>query len=222
VYLTELSDYSLVSPFGKGNGLNQCYFSLSTGDICSIQSDSSDDTHLFLRALATLAPPTEGVYNFKGKPLNFSDHTKLLPVKKKIGYIAHDSAMINNRTIRENMLLKRYYFDNSLERELDEDTDLLFRLFKIDNILDTRTTEVDLLKLRLAITIRELMKRPELLLLERPEDFVGHTHFDIFVNILKKMILPKVTIVFLSYNADFILELANRNIQINNGKITDI
>jgi hypothetical protein len=50
MYLIELSDYCL-NPLGTGNGLNHSYFALSSGDVCSLQTDSTDEAHTFLKAL---------------------------------------------------------------------------------------------------------------------------------------------------------------------------
>jgi ABC-type sugar transport system ATPase subunit len=221
MYISELSDYTL-SPTGVGNGLAQCYFAISAGDVCSIHSDSTDDAHLLFKALTTLIIPSAGTYRFMGKSLNFQDYRSLLPIKRKIGYIAIDSALINNRTIRENLLLMRNFFDNSLTIDLDERTYQLCRQFNISHILDTRVADVDLLSLRIAVVIRELTKPLELLLIERPEDFIGHTYFNIFIEIIKDLILSEIPVVFLSYDQAIVDEFSNKHIQINEGKVTTI
>ncbi|MFC1817046.1 hypothetical protein ACFL0M_14170, partial [Thermodesulfobacteriota bacterium] len=97
MYLVELSDYTLI-PTGTGYGLKNCYFSLSKGDICSIQADFIDDAHLFLKALAMLVAPANGTYHFKGKKVDFKDYRKSLPYKQQIGYVTPESTMISNRT----------------------------------------------------------------------------------------------------------------------------
>ena len=40
----------------------------------------------------------------------------------------------------------------------------------------------------MAIVIREISKDPEILLLDRPEDFIGHANFDLLVQIFKEWI----------------------------------
>ena len=77
MYLIELSDYCL-NATGSGNGLKNSYFTLSNGDICSIQTDSSDDAHNFIKALATLIYPVNGAYRFLGEAANFSENSTLI------------------------------------------------------------------------------------------------------------------------------------------------
>lgn len=219
--LIELSDYTL-SPTGRGNGLNRFYFDLSKGDVCSIQADSPDDAHLFLKAIAMLEYPTNGAYRFMGEKINFSDHRNLLPYKKKIGYVAADASMISNMSIRENLLLMRYYFENSFSLDIKDNVKNLCTIFDIYDKLDIRPGELRTTELRSAIAIRELTKSPDILLFERPENFIRHTKFDLFVKILKEMLLAGLPVVFISYHTDFVKEFSNREILISDGNLTTV
>ncbi len=213
--LCELTDYSL-GPIGTGSGIDKFDFRLSKGDVCSIHTDSSDDATLLIKALATIVFPNQGVYRFKGKQLNFSDYRKLLWCKKKIGYVTTDSAMMSNRTIRENFLFMRYYFENSLSIAIDEKTEKFCRDFGILDKLDTHASKIDRAILGIAITIRELSKSPEILLFDRPDDFISHAKFDLFMQILSEIVVTKVPVVFFSHNTEFIEIFSNRKISIFN------
>ncbi len=219
--LIELSNYTLASA-GTGNGLNGFYFALLKGDICSIYADSEDDAHIFLKAIATLIRPTKGTYRFMGEKIDFSDHRNLLSCKKKIGYISSDSAMISNKTVRENLLFMRYYFENSLSITLDENVSRLCGIFNIQDKLDMHPAEISLMDLRIAIIIRELTKSPDLLLIEYPEELISHAKFDFFIKILKDALLSGPAVIFISNNKSFVEEFSDRNILITNGTLTTI
>jgi len=221
VHLIELSDYSLPAT-GSGSGLKNIYFAVSGGDVCFIQSDSINDAHIFLKALATLVRPENGTYRYMGETIDFSDYRKLLPFKKRIGYIGQDAAMISNRTIRENLLLLRYYFENSLLLELDENVVQLCNLFNLQNKLDLRPGELRPVELRTAIAIRELTKSLDILLLERPEDYFGHSRLDLFNEILKDNIEQGHAVVFSSNDQSFIEAFSNRQLRIADGTLTKI
>jgi len=221
VYLIELSDYSLPAT-GSGSGLKNIYFAVSGGDVCFIQSESINDAHIFLKALATLVRPDNGTYRYMGETIDFSDYRKLLPFKKKIGYIGQDAAMISNRTIRENLLLLRYYFENSLSLALDENVIQLCNLFDLKNKLDIRPGELRPVELRTAIAIRELTKSLDILLLERPEDYFGHSRLDLFNEILKDNIEQGHAVVFSSNDQSFIEAFSNRKILIADGTLTKV
>lgn len=221
MHCIELSDYTLPPP-ATGQGLNRFHFALSKGDVCSILTDSPDNAHTFLRALATLERPEKGFYRFMGEKLDFSDYRQLLPYKKKISYIASDSAMISNITIRQNLLLMRSYFENALLFTIDENVAELCRIFGIHDKLDLYPAELNPLDLKSAIVIRELTKSPDLVLFEQPENFIRSTHFGIFVKILKEMLLSKLPLVFISELKGFVEDFSTKKILITAGHLTTI
>jgi len=221
MYLIELSEYCLAAR-GSGNGLRNVYFALSAGDACSIQTDFMDDAHIFLKSLATLVDPQTGTYRYAGETIDFSDYRNLLPFKRKIGYIGQDSAMISNRTIRENLLLMRSYFENSLSLALDENTTRLCRTFDFEGKLDLRPGELRPVELRMAIATRELTKSFDVLLLERPEDYFGHARFDLFSDILKDTLEHGHAVVFFSNDQDFIDTFSNRKVLIAGGTLAKV
>ncbi len=218
MHLIELTDYA-VSFSGSEDGLKGYQFNLSRDDVCAIETQYPLKANLFIKALATLVTPESGSYRFDEEILDFSDYRKLLPIKKRIGYIAPDSYMISNRTIRENLLFRRYYYENSLSIDLDENTMNLCRLFHIDTKLHLRPGQLRSIDLRYAIAIRELTKSSDLLLLDRPEDVISVNLFKNFSEIIKKDIIPRQAVVFFSRDRYFIETLANRQIQIENGRV---
>jgi len=221
MYLIELSDYCL-NPLGTGNGLNHSYFTLSSGDVCSLQTDSTDDAHTFLKALATLVSPVSGTYCFTGKIINFSDYRELLSFKRKIGYIGQDSAMLSNRTVRENLLLMRCYFENSLSISLDENVSKFIKMFDLEDKLDLRPGELRPVDLRTAIAIREITKSFDVLLLDRPEHYFGFKSYNIFNEILEDILKAGHAVVFFSRDRNLIETFSNRKILIAGGTLTQI
>ena len=216
--LVELKDYTL-EPEGIGNGLLNVNFSLSAGDVFSMQADHIDDATLFLKGLATLACPVQGTYRFDGEYLNLSDYRHSLSYKRRIGYIAQDTAMISNRTIRENLLFMRYFHENSLGIRLDENTEGLCRQFDIIDKLDLKPGGLHPQDIQNAITVRELCKSADLLLLERPEDFIDNTKIALLIRILKKLLYKKLAIIFFSFDAEFEAAFSIKKIMISDGNL---
>lgn len=216
--MIELIDYT-VAPERAGKGIRDVNFSLSKGDLCAIRTDSPADAGTFLKALATLAHPEKGVYRFEGSILDFSDYRSLLPVKKRIGYIASDAAMISNRTIRDNLLLMRQYYENSLDVVLDKASEDLCRNFELDHLLDLRPGELTPSALRRAIAIRELAKSPSLLFIEYPEDYIGLAHLDLFSETLGALPLSEMAVAIVSDDERFLDMFANTQVTLSEGKL---
>jgi ABC-type ATPase involved in cell division len=219
--LIEISDYCL-DAIGAGSEFNRIHFALSKSDICQIQTESTDDAHNFLKALATLVRPVSGMYRFMGEEINFSDYRKLLPIKKKIGYIGQDATMVSNRTIRENLLLMRGYYENSLSISLDEKVLRLCERFDLQNKLDVRPGELRPIDLRMAVAIRELTKPFDVLLLDCPEDYFGHSAFDPFNEVFEGISHSGKAVIFFSRDHDFAKTYPNRKILIAKGTLTKL
>ncbi len=214
----ELRDYSL-PPFGKGVGLHSVSFGISPGEVCAVHADQPDDAHLFMRALATLEKPARGDYYFQGERLDFSNYLNLLPYKRKIGYISPDSVLISNRTLRENLVMSRIYFENRADLELDGKTAELCRFFKIEDKLDMRPAHLDREDVRLAFIIRELTKCPEAILLERPRDHLGFIRFGMFLEVLRPFVEAQVPFVVLTSDEKFLRDFSNREVTIKGGTV---
>ncbi|MDP2646959.1 MAG: ATP-binding cassette domain-containing protein [Desulfobacterales bacterium] len=217
--LVELSNYTLEAP-GAGNGLKNCNFTVSEDEIYAVHSDNPEDAHLFLKALATLERPKHGTYRFNGQALDFTDYRKLLPFKYKIGYVAWDASLIGNRTVRENLLFSRYYFENSLSLTLDEKSGRLCNLLKIETSLEKRPSELNQSERKIAITIRELMKAPDLLLIEFPEDLVKGQTVDFIFETLTGIFGSAHAVVLYSYDEEVTARFSNKSVSILNGIVT--
>jgi ABC-type molybdenum transport system ATPase subunit/photorepair protein PhrA len=78
-------------------------------------------------------------------------------------------------------LIHRYYFENDLSINVDDKIQLLCDTSHIADKLDHRPSDLNKMEVQMAIVIREISKNPEILLLDRPEDFIGHANFDMLV-----------------------------------------
>jgi ABC-type ATPase involved in cell division len=217
--LLELSDYTL-APVGSGKGINNFYFSLRKGDVCAIDAQNPDDARSFLRALASLVYPVKGSYRFMGERMDLKAYAELLPCKQKIGYIAPDAALLSNLTLRQNILLQRYYFENDLAIDVDNKICTLCDTSRISDKLDQRPSDLNKMEVQMAIVLREVSKQPAILLLDRPESFIGHANFDMLVQLFKDWIADGKPVVFLSDDRRLIRRFANRKILITNGSLS--
>lgn len=219
--IIEMADYTL-APQGSGSGINGFYFALSDGNVCAVESQYPDDANLFLRAIATLAQPVKGIYRFKGERINLKSYEDMLRCKPKIGYIAPDTALISNLTVRQNILLQRYYFENDLNIDLDDHIKSVCETFGIIGKLDMRPAELNNMETQIAIVIREISKKPLVLLIDRPEDFIGHAKFDDLAQIFNDWISNHKPVVFISYDRRLTRRFANRKVLITNGVLNTV
>lgn len=216
----ELENYSLPAS-EEGGGIEAFSFSVSKGDICWLDTDDTEDALLFFKALATLVTPLSGTYSVEGKCLDFSRPDTLLPVKKSIGYITTHSALINNRSLRENLTLMRSYTDNTVSARIDDDIFELCGHFSIAEKVDLRPEKLEQFDRRAAIVIREAAKATRLLLLEKPEIYLGHAGFFLYDWLLRGLVDQGVPMVFTSDDKNFVDSVSNRALGLHNGRLRE-
>ncbi len=213
-----LKNYEL-RDVATGSRLQHFNFSLAPGDACSISADYADDAHLLASALATLAHPISGKYIFLDTELDFGNYQKLLEYKRQIGYFGPHAAMISNMTVHQNLLLSRAYFENRLDLDLDDNVKGLCDKFQLIEKLDLRPTALSPLDIRAAILTREITKPLKLLILDSPEDLIGHPGFSFIVARVKQLGDAGVPLVLLCENDELTSQLTDLAVRIPMGNL---
>lgn len=219
--LIEMTDCDL-APIDSGQGIKGINFTLSPGDVYAVESQRPEDAHLFIRALATLMRPKKGTYYYNGQPIDFSKPQDTIDCKRKIGYIAPDAALISNLTIRQNLLLMQYYFSNDLTIDLSDKQKALCRAFGLDTKLNKRPAQLNGREIQAAVVIREVFKKPDLLLLIQPEEFIGHENFDQMTSLFNDWTAASKPLVFHSYDLKLIRRYAKRKVVISENNLTTV
>jgi ABC-type sulfate/molybdate transport systems ATPase subunit len=70
------------------------------------------------------------------------------------------------------------------------------------------------------VIVRELSKNPEILLVERPREFLRTKSFEALKGVLRNMVSKDLALVFFSTDEVFTEEFSRRPIFINKGRVT--
>jgi len=216
--LIEMSDYALPA-IGIHRPLQPFDFSLAPNDVCRVDADTAEDAQAFIRAVATLFHPVSGTYRYRARRLNFGDYRAMLPIKKEIGYIGPHAALICNRSLRDNLIMMRSYFENTLVPTLDEETAELCHHFRLTGKLGLRPVDLELADIRAAIAVRELCKNPAVLLVENPEDYIGYANLAQLVKQMNNVIGKGRPVVYTCGHEDLVRTAATRTLSIKNGML---
>jgi ABC-type lipoprotein export system ATPase subunit len=219
--LLELSDYTL-APAGSGKGISDFHFTLNPGDVYLVDSSHPDDAGLFMRALATLVRPVKGLYTFMGRRHDLRRYEDMLCCKQKIGYVAPDAALISNLTIRQNLMLQRFYHEEQLNIDLAGNVLEMCVDFGIADKLDLRPAGLHPMEVQAAIIIREITKQPAFLLLNQPEDYVGHARYDLMVQMFNQLMGDRVPMVLLSHDQHLVEHYVNHKVLITDGSLASV
>ncbi len=211
-----IEDYVIASE-KAGHGLKKCSLTIGPGEVVYLESSDPADGLLLLRALATLEKPDAGRYFFLGHEHRTDDYRDLLECKRRISYIAQDASLISNLSIRENLLLMKWYFGNSFSIGLGAEEKVLCQLLDLERKIELRPSELDQVDIQLAVIVRELSKNPEIILIDRPGDLVTDRRFQVVRRVLEEFILKSVPLVFTSGGDAFFRKAANRHLVLAEG-----
>lgn len=200
--LIDLINIGIKSTPDSKNMLNK-NFSLSPKDIISLKSKFPYNAQRFIKLIATLSKPEAGTYRYKGNRVDFTNYKNLLSLKRKIAYIAQDAGLISNRTIYENILLGRFYFEDSLSIDLDDKIKQLIQNLNFKRKLNLRPSQLHPHDALIAIFLREISKSPEIILMHIPENLIAHTPHDIITTPIKSLLNKGSSMIFFSYDNDF-------------------
>lgn len=215
--IIDITDLVIATPSAPTQHVSH-RIAVAPGDVTAIVADPQENGGHLLRILATLERPERGTYRFNGEIVDLKDYRQCLAVKRQIGYVASDGAMISNRTIRENLLLTRFYRENDLTIDIDNTMAALCRdagLFQKLNRRPSVLSDGELLK---AIVIREMGKWPKVMLIDRPENFMALDENDGIFSHLKNMVRSGTAVVFFSHSHTM-TGLANRQLTMAGGEI---
>ncbi len=215
--IIDITDLAMASP-GMSRHWEANRLSVAHGDVIAIFSDSPADGRHLLRILATLEQPERGEYGFNGKTVDLKDYRQCLAIKRQIGYVAPDAAMLSNQTLRENLLLSRYYAENDMTIDLDNTLDSLCKGAGLSRMLNRRPSVLSDGELLKAIAVREIGKAPAVMLIDRPENFMKISENDNIFNHLKNMVGSGTAAVFVSRNSEM-NGFANRQMTLAGGEI---
>ncbi|SCY86690.1 hypothetical protein [Desulfoluna spongiiphila] len=215
VQLTDLS----VEDAWKGRSLSGLNLTLPPGTAAHLSADNPADAHLLLRCLATLSWPSRGRYRFNGETLPFTRYERLLPVKRRIGYLYPMAAMVRNRTVEENLDYQAHYFsDTDLARHQGLKESLV-RAFGIEEALAFCPELVSAMEQRRAIAVRDILKEPLLFLAEYPEEFVGRGFFSGFIGEIRKILSRGGVFIYTTNYRGFGKELTPLDLRLENGTL---
>ena len=214
--------HAKLPPLENGKDGLALNFRLSHGEVCEIDAADPEAGRLLLHALAGLVKPVSGSCIFCGRICRTGDYRDMLKSKRYIGYVARDAALISNLTIRDNLLLMRYFHENTLNITLHSQVVDWSRAMGLMEKMEKKPADLNAMDLRAALIVREISKYPVLFLIDRPEDDITQDQFDILISIFQSLSATQVPIVYLSSGQGAIRSLVTHTLQIRHGEVEKI
>ncbi len=213
--------------FGKkGNSvevLKGISININEGEMVAITGTSGSGKSTLLNIIGCIDTPTSGSFYFDNKPINGLTSKELSQIRNSsIGFVLQDFALIEEYTVKKNIMLPLVYSKNKLSKSsYIKQVDLLLEKLNILNKKDEITRNLSGgQKQRVAIA-RALVTSPKVILADEPTGALDKKNSLDIINLLKDLNNTGVTMIIVTHDME-IASYCNRIINIEDGVVVNI
>ena len=203
--------------FNKLQVLKGISFNVLDGEVVSIIGPSGCGKSTLLRCINLLEKQSSCNIILDG--VDITNKKNLTQVRQKMGMVFQQFNLFPHLTVLENITLAPI-----CEKLMDKDTAIkeAEKLLKSINLYDKKDNYPSELsggqKQRVAI-VRTLIMNPEIILFDEPTSALDPEMVNDVLDLIKKLVEKKITIIIVSHEMSFIKECANKIIFLDGGKI---
>ena len=162
-------------------------FRLALGKGGLLLAEGQELSLMLLKICAALAEPTTGRVTWFGHTLEERSRRQVLELRRNLGWVHRGTRLVSNMSLRDNIVLGMIYERNiTFEQGYDEVQDRLKR-FGLEHIAHLRPDDVSYPQRRMALYLREIVKKPKLYLLDAPAHDLGED-FEIVMGEVKEAV----------------------------------
>jgi phospholipid/cholesterol/gamma-HCH transport system ATP-binding protein len=138
------------------------------GKVVRVKGAAGSGKSTVLKIMAGLVAPSSGEYRINGQSISDMTFLDLIPYRLRIGYSFEIGGLLSNRTIEENLRLPLQFHQVMSVEKINERVANLIEFFGLEQVANTRPSEVSGSRRKAAVIARALIAEPELLLLDDP------------------------------------------------------
>jgi len=221
--------------FGGVKALSDVTFDIAKGEVTGIIGPNGAGKTTLFNTITGFITPTSGTILFKEKNISKFSTNKI--AKLGITRTFQNLSLFTNMSVLENIMvgMHSHYksgFSAALlgtpwvwkeNRKITERAKEIADETGIGDIINIKSGDLPLGKLRLVELARALAMNPEILLLDEPASGLNTTetsNFNELLQTIKKRY--NLTIVVVEHDMDFIMDFSNKIIVLNFGQVIDI
>jgi heme ABC exporter ATP-binding subunit CcmA len=184
---------------------------LLTGEAVGIFGANGAGKTTLLRIIATLLPPSGGDGEVLGAKL---DHTDRFDIRSRIGMIGHLPALYPELTLRENL-----HFVAKVGGHDTADADGALATVGLAGAADRSVAASSHGMQRRAEFAREIMRRPDLLLLDEPHTALDPSAVELVEHVVAGVVDRGGGVVVVSHDRERVAPMVHRSVELTAGEL---
>ena len=154
---------NLVKCFGEVNAVDNISFEVQKGELFGFLGVNGAGKSTTINMLCTLMEKTTGLVEVCGLELGKNDNE----IRKKIGVVFQDNSLDDLLTVKDNLVLRSYLYEND-KKKIKNNLDNICEILNIGYLLDKKYRTLSGGQKRICDIARALINRPEILFLDEP------------------------------------------------------
>ena len=208
----------LVKEYPGLTALDHVSVDIKRGEVVFVVGPSGSGKSTFLRCLNLLETPSSGQIFFKGDEIT-SDKMNVNTFRQQVGMVFQHFNLFPNMTIRKNITMAPVTTKRSSAAEAGETADKLLRRIGLYEKRDAYPGQLSGgQKQRIAI-VRALAMNPDVLLFDEPTSALDPEMVGEVLTLMKELAGDGMTMIVVTHEIGFALEIANRVIFMDHGRI---
>ncbi len=209
--LIRLRNVSKHYPMGDSivKALNHVELKVFDGEFIAIMGPSGSGKSTAMNLVGSLDVPTHGtIYLDDGDIAELSESDLAQVRGKKIGFIFQSFNLINNLTVKENVMLPMMFQGTSIEERSDRAEELL-KLVELHDRMDHYPGEISGGQMQRVAIARSLANDPEVILADEPTGNLDTKTGAIVMEFLQKLNKEGKTVIMVTHDPDLAKKYAD-------------
>lgn len=202
----------------KHKALDDISISINENEVFGIIGESGSGKSTLLRLINYLEVPESGSINIQGKDISNYSKNELRLFRKSISVIFQEYNLLENKTVKENILLplKLYSYKNYL------DIDELITFVGLKGLENFYPSELSGGQKQRVGIARALIVHPKILLCDEPTSALDFKTKKEIISLLKRISSEfSITTLIVSHELDVIKDLCDRVAVLKDGQLVD-
>ena len=198
-------------------------FDLKSSEIHALVGENGAGKSTLMKILSGVYQPTKGTITLDG--IEYKSFTPKQSFQHGISIIYQELSVINKLTIAENMFLgrlpyKKFFGIKILDKKaLDQKVKKFLKLVGLQIDLNEYVENLSICNKQLIEIAKALSLELKILIMDEPTSSLSSSEIDRLVNLIKKLKIEGVSIVFISHKLNEVKRVADRITVLKDGRI---
>lgn len=205
--------------FGKNEVLHDINLTVNRGEVVSLIGPSGSGKSTILRCIIDLETITDGDIFIEGK--NLKDKKLKKEILLKTGMVFQSFNLFQHMTVRNNIVRTLKLVKKSSVSEATKIVKEVLEVVGLADKIDNFPSELSGGQRQRVAIARALALRPDILLFDEPTSALDPELVKEVLDIIRKLKNEKITMLIVSHEMNFVKEISDKVVVLENGKILE-